>query len=194
MANGDHSSPAVTADGVYVSYACEVSYRLNRQTGAKAWTHTTGCSGGGGSTPVVHDGKVYIRDNGARTVLVGQHGRRGRDPHLAAGARLPRRGRLLAEVNGVSAVNLATGAVLWTATGDGHLVTAPLVADGVVIVGSSTGKVFAFDEVTGVEAWSGTTAVEISGPDEWNAWMLAGLAVAESTVLVPASDVLVAYR
>ena len=53
---------------------------------------------------------------------------------------------------------------------------------------------FAFDEVTGVEAWSGTTAVEISGPDEWNAWMLAGLAVAESTVLVPASDVLVAYR
>ena len=59
--NGDHSSPVVTDDGVYVSYACDVSYKFDPTTGADLWTHTTGCEGGGGSTSVLHGSSLYVR-------------------------------------------------------------------------------------------------------------------------------------
>jgi len=47
VANGDSSSPAVTSDGVYVSYACPNVYKLNPANGAQIWHYAPGCSGGG---------------------------------------------------------------------------------------------------------------------------------------------------
>lgn len=51
VANGDSSSPAVTANGVYVSYACEQTYAFDPKSGNPVWHHETDCSGGGGRTP-----------------------------------------------------------------------------------------------------------------------------------------------
>lgn len=59
VANGDNSSPAVTADGVYVSYACEQTYAFAPKSGDPIWHHETDCSGGGGRTPVLADGGVW---------------------------------------------------------------------------------------------------------------------------------------
>jgi hypothetical protein len=61
--NGDHSSPAVTGENVYVSYACPQSYAFNAVTGQQLWHHDSCCQGGGGATPVVHDGRLYVRDD-----------------------------------------------------------------------------------------------------------------------------------
>ncbi len=47
VAGGGHSAPAVDADSVYLAYACENVYRVDRATGAQVWWHRTGCSGGG---------------------------------------------------------------------------------------------------------------------------------------------------
>src|SRR5205823_14393774 len=59
--NGDNSSPAVTAKGVYVSYACEQAYDFDPSSGALIWHHATGCEGGGRRTAVKHAGKLYVR-------------------------------------------------------------------------------------------------------------------------------------
>lgn len=56
--NGDDSTPAVTADGVYVTYPCW-TYDFSPTTGASIWTNDTGCDGGGGGIPVVANGVLY---------------------------------------------------------------------------------------------------------------------------------------
>src|SRR6185503_4714630 len=62
VVNGDQSSPAVTNDGVYVSYSCPNVYKLNPATGTPIWAYSTGCSGGGGKTPALYNGRLYVRD------------------------------------------------------------------------------------------------------------------------------------
>ena len=61
--NGDDSSPAVSSNGVYVSYACPQTYRFGPTTGSQAWHYSGPCEGGGGSTPVLYQGSLYVRDS-----------------------------------------------------------------------------------------------------------------------------------
>jgi outer membrane protein assembly factor BamB len=59
---GDASSPIVTDDAVYVSYYCPHVYKLNRANGAQIWTYGPNCSGAGGKTGALHNGRLYVRD------------------------------------------------------------------------------------------------------------------------------------
>ena len=68
--NGDNSSPAVTSAGVYVSYACAQSYDFDPINGALLWHHSTNCSGGGGKTPVLANGQLYVRDASSGNVVL----------------------------------------------------------------------------------------------------------------------------
>jgi outer membrane protein assembly factor BamB len=58
VANGDDSAPAVSADGVYVTYPCN-TYSFNPSTGEIIWQNRTGCDGGGGATPLIANGVLY---------------------------------------------------------------------------------------------------------------------------------------
>ena len=60
--NGDHSAPVVTSTGVYVSYACGQTYDFEPLHGALLWHHATRCSGGGGKTAALYNGRLYVRD------------------------------------------------------------------------------------------------------------------------------------
>ena len=60
--NGDHSSPAVLPHGVYVAYDCPQAYDFNPSTGKPIWHYSGSCTGGGGSTPVIYDGLLFIGD------------------------------------------------------------------------------------------------------------------------------------
>lgn len=93
----------------------------------------------------------------------------------------------------LSAIHQKTGALAWSTTGDGQLVTSPVIIDGKVILGSSTGRVTAFDEVTGVEVWAADTGAPIKLPEEYNGFQTAALAAADGLLLVPASGRLVAF-
>jgi outer membrane protein assembly factor BamB len=59
--NGDDSSPAVSTNGVFVSYACNQAYGFASATGALLWHHTDQCEGGGGNTTALHGGSIYTR-------------------------------------------------------------------------------------------------------------------------------------
>ena len=63
----------------------------------------------------------------------------------------------------VYAVNVATGATLWTATTGGKIVGPPSLGPGIVVVGSTDGKVYELDATTGAVRWAVDMKAPISG-------------------------------
>ena len=191
--NGDSSSPAIDASGVYVSYACEQAYSFTT-AGALRWHHSTGCEGGGGRTDVLHDGQVYIRDDAGYTPAVLSE-TTGEQLSTYASTPAP-------AFDGSTMITLSsgtlrasrddTGAVLWSRA-DAPYVTAPLVVNGYVVEGDSTGIVHVLNEANGTEAWHGSAGAAISAPDEHNANGLTGLAEAAGHLVVPAGSRLAVF-
>ena len=195
--NGDNSSPAVSSTGVYVSYACGQTYDLNPASGALVWHVATSCEGGGGKTPVLANGRVYVRDSTFPGIfdagtgsMVGSFSASGPAPAVSASAVYDETGGTL------TASGPAPGsATSWTFAGDGTLDSAPLVAGGDVFVAGRSGNVYALSTATGAVAWSANAGSGVAGPDEQNiSAPLTGLASSGGLLLVPAGSTLVAYR
>jgi outer membrane protein assembly factor BamB len=200
VANGDDSSPAVTGTGVFVSYACEQTYRLDPATGARVWLHSTDCEGGGGRTPVIADGGLWIRDDAGKPQTVlnladgtvrGTFGTGGWTP---APAFVGRTGFFVAG-GALQARSTRTPLTAkWTFTGDSQISTAPIVVDGFVYVGSKAGQLWAVNAATGAAVWSDSVGVPIDAPDEHNVSQpLTGLAAGQGRLIVPAGHLLFSY-
>jgi outer membrane protein assembly factor BamB len=197
VANGDNSSPAVTSKGVFVSYSCPQVYDLSVSTGVATWQYAGPCSGGGGKTAVVHGNKLFVRDSVSEPkgyVFDAMNGtlltRFSVDP---APAISDTRGYALN--NGtLQGLDLATMSAQWSFAGDGSLVTAPIVVDNFVFVGSGSGKIFALQASTGKELWRIQGPAAINPPDEQNVSQpLTGLAAGGGVLMVPAGNTLSAY-
>jgi outer membrane protein assembly factor BamB len=195
VANGDHSSPAVDSTGVYVSYACEQTYSFTT-AGVQRWRHSTSCSGGGGRTPVLHDGQVYVRDNSMTPAVLAESD----GTQLSTFTSVPAPAFDDETMVGVSSGTLrsydpATNEVRWSqaAPGDATYVTAPIIVNGYVVEGDSKGGVHLFDADSGADAWSGSAGTSIAAPDEQNAWGLTGLAEAQGVLAVPAGNTLTVF-
>jgi outer membrane protein assembly factor BamB len=201
VANGDDSSPAVTADGLYVSYACANVYKLNPASGALMWRFQTGCSGGGGKTPVLYNGRLYARDF-SNYIFDSQTGTQvGSFVAKNAPAFSGDMGFFLngptyyGSYGTLEGRNLTTNAVVWSFAGDGYLQSAPLVVNGYVLIGSNTGKLYALDSATGRQVWSANAGVGIPYVDEQNVSQpLTGMAAGEGLLVVPTNTTLVAYE
>lgn len=197
--NGDDSSPAVTAAGVYVSYACEQAYAFAPGTGAPLWHHATGCEGGGGRTPVVGDNGLWIRDDAVAPPTVlnlsdgSERGTFGAGNNTPAPAIHNGTGYFVADGALQARRTASPTTPLWTFTGDGQLVTAPILVNGYVYVGSSSGQLYAVNAATGAAGWSTDIGAPITAPDEHNAFPLTGLAAAQGHLLVPATTTLTSY-
>ncbi|MGW1103972.1 outer membrane protein assembly factor BamB family protein [Streptomyces sp. NPDC002540] len=199
VANGDNSSPAVTANGVYVSYACEQTYSFDPKSGNPIWHHRTDCSGGGGRTPVLADGGVWVRDDAGMAPSVldiadgqvrGTYEAAGRSPAPAFDGR---QGYFVDE-GVLQERHSRTLATRWKFEGDGGISTAPIVVNGYVYAGSRTGRLWALNGATGESVWSTDVGAPINGPDEHNvSEPLTGLGAGGGLVVVPATDLLVAY-
>jgi outer membrane protein assembly factor BamB len=63
VTGGEDSSPVVTSSGVYVSYSCPQTYGFEPTTGQRIWYYGGPCEGGGGSTPALYQGSLYIGDS-----------------------------------------------------------------------------------------------------------------------------------
>lgn len=190
VSNGDHSSPVVTADRVHVSYACGRTHAFDRRTGLPVWDRTTTCGGGGGKTAVLHEDRLYVRDDQFGAVLDARTGseldvftdRTAPAFHAGTGF-FVRDGRLEAE-------EAASGRPLWV-SGVSGLVTPPVVAAGHVYVGGP-GRLYAFDEADGRLVWQGDTPVD--GVDEHNVSQpYDGITVAGDRLFVTGGDTLTSY-
>jgi len=200
VANGDNSSPVVTNSGVYVSYVCPNVYDFNPKTGNQIWSYSPGCDGGGGNTPVLFEGKLYVRDaivfsgyNGgvfdATTGALESYFNSAFAPAFAGST------GLYTEADTLTAFSVTSGATTWTATpsgGDSYS-SAPIIVNGVVYVGTAGGNVVGYLLTTGKQVASIAVGASIQAGDYGNySSPQSGLAAAGGLLLVPASNYLVA--
>ncbi|HVQ88725.1 MAG TPA: PQQ-binding-like beta-propeller repeat protein [Actinomycetes bacterium] len=187
VANGDESSPAVNSRSVFVSFACEVTYRFSL-TGKSKWVHTTNCSGGGGRTAVLHRGKLWIRDDAGKTpkVLNTSDGERAGAFDSDTTPAFRNDTGFLMQNGTLTSIDAASRTVLWSQAGDGTLVSAPVISGRVAYVGAASGKVYGFDVFDGQLRWTGSVGAPVQTPDEHNAGQLQALAIGDGILAVPA--------
>ncbi len=198
VTSGDKSSPAVTSEGVYVSYTGPNVYKLDPATGAQIWTYPGG-SGAGGRTPVLYNGALYARDTtafGPGAVFDSQTGTisgsfSARNTPAFSGDT----GFFLLDGSFLLARDLVTNSFLWAFTGDGFLQSAILVVNNHVYVGSSQGNLYAVDAATGQQVWTTNVGASIPSVNEDSTLQpLTGFAAAEGLLVVPTGTTLVAYE
>jgi len=198
--NGDASNPAVTANGVYVSYTCPQTYRFNPKTGKQAWHYSGPCEGGGGETAVVYDGLVYVRDllnfyptdgitlNAVTGALVGGFNSEYMPAFVGKTA-------FYTESDTLTAVSLTSGETLWTAVASaGETYScSPIVVNGVVYAGTSTGNLIGYESKNGKQLVSLNVGQTISC-GEYFAIPQAGMGAGEGLLVVPAGSEVVALQ
>lgn len=89
----------------------------------------------------------------------------------------------------VSSIDAQTGEAAWTFSGDADLVTAPIVINNSVVVGSSANTLFVVDAATGAKRWSGTVAAGISATRNnccTGPWV--AMAAGDGALVVPGGD------
>lgn len=189
--SGTGSTPAVTSQGVYISATCSTD-GYAPMTGVLLFADNAACSGGGGVTAVVANNVLYS--------LAGNIGS-GIYVNATTGAQL---GTFTADV--VPAVNSTTGfflqsgtlnakslsdySTVWSFTGDGGLVTSPIIVDQAVIVGSSSGQLYALDAATGAQLWTANVGGVIPNA---SGNVISALAAGDGLLVVPAANTLSAF-
>jgi outer membrane protein assembly factor BamB len=189
--SGTGSTPAVTAQGVYIAVPCG-SVGFAPLTGASLFTDSGGCGGGGGTTAVVANNVFYSLMGGpANGIYV----------NATTGAQL---GTFVADV--VPAINSTSGfflksgtltakslsdnSTLWSFRGDGGLISSPIIVNQAVIVGSSSGQLYGLDAATGAQLWTTNAGGAITGG---TSNVISGLAAGDGLLVVPAGNTVSAY-
>jgi outer membrane protein assembly factor BamB len=194
LTEGGEGSPAISDDGVFISEGCHQVYAFDRVSGAPLWRHTGPCTGGGGATPLLYGHSLYVRDTLGDLVLDTATGSATAAAFASDLAPALHGTRLFSVTRGVLSAGDATqGGTTWTFTGDGRLATSPLVADGFVYVGSSTGNLFAVREGDGAVAWSENTGVPLVSKEEFGTEPRVAFAAGGGLLFVPVGSTLVAY-
>ncbi|HJT58060.1 MAG TPA: PQQ-binding-like beta-propeller repeat protein [Ktedonobacteraceae bacterium] len=185
--NGDDSSPAVDSKGVYVSYACNQAYDFSPKSGNLIWHYSGPCEGGGGATTALYQKRLYTRDFEGDLILNVSNGKL--TGSYTASQPPAFSGKMGYFLNGstLSAETLSNHSILWSFTGDGSLVTAPIVDGSYVYIGSSQGNLYALNATTGSQVWS-TKVGAAMGQTEFES-----LAAGGQIVAVPAGNLLSVY-
>ena len=186
----------VTQGGVYLTEGCEFAFDMSPADGAIVWRHYGAqCTSGPPEESVVYGGRLYMHEGltSTETILDATTGAEvgtyaSDTPPAFAGNLI-----YFLRANTLEAHNLPGPGIAWTFAGDGGLVTAPVIVNGVVYIGSSSGTLYGLSAATGTLRWSGNVGAAMSRPDPMFADALTGFGAAEGTLVVPAGARLVAY-
>jgi outer membrane protein assembly factor BamB len=194
---GTYGSIALTVDGVFVSQPC-MSGALRPMDGATIWGINTGCDGGGGETPVVAQGQFYSPMQGGifgGTDYSTSDGTVLGTFNFSAPVAITAGGIYSLTGSTLQGQSLTTHTVAWSFAGDGALVTAPIVVNNYVFVGSSNGNLYAVDAATGVQLWTTNLGAPIpqvsSGGYAFD--NETGLSAGDGLLVVPAGDTITAF-
>ena len=202
VTGGQHSSPAVSASAVYVSYSAAATTALAPATGQVLWQFRTAGSFEGRS-PVLFNNRLYVRDlvfrgtkvldaSTGKLLAAVDEGTIGGEPPSPAFA--GSMGYFSDTSRGLKARNATTLADIWTFNGDSPINTAPIVDNGYVYVASFNGTLYAINAQTGAKVWSTSLGANFLQPDETNAKMLTGFAAANGILVVSAGNRLIAFQ
>jgi outer membrane protein assembly factor BamB len=162
----DWDSPGISSAGVYAQSGDCLAGAYNPTTGSSLWQTSTQCNGTYGYTSIVKDGIVFGRTGAALNLF---DAATGRQMGQLASSRAPAiTGTAVIALNSgtLSSTNLSDFTQAWTFTGDGDLVTAPLVVNDTVLIGSSSGNVYGLNATTGKQVWVGMSPTPINSDSE----------------------------
>jgi outer membrane protein assembly factor BamB len=91
----------------------------------------------------------------------------------------------------LNAKALSGYSTLWSFSGDGGLVTSPIIVGQAVIIGSSSGQVYALDAAIGTQLWTANAGGTIYSGNSGN--VISGLAAGDGLLVVPAGNTLSAF-
>jgi outer membrane protein assembly factor BamB len=196
------ATDAVTSDGVYIAYHC-YTQMMRPATGETVWGETCASNTSGSDVsgvavvanqrlyaqtayPALTSGFIDDAETGvnystyladvppALTATVGYYLQGGTFQSGGfSGATL-------------SAVQQSDGTVLWSFTGDGELVTSPIVINQYVYIGSTSGNVYALDGATGQQVWQASLGGVISQGARWGSGsVLSGLSAGDGLLVIP---------
>jgi outer membrane protein assembly factor BamB len=90
----------------------------------------------------------------------------------------------------LNAKALSDYSTVWSFSGDGGLITSPIIVGQAVILGSSSGQIYALEAATGTQLWTGNAGGAIySG----NGNVISGLAAGDGLLVVAAGNALLAF-
>ena len=186
---------AVTADGVYGAAPC-TGVNLQPAVGTVLWYNNSGCSGGGGATPVVANGTDYAPNSSggsSGTVFDAETGAiKGNYSASVIPAFSSSTGFFLFSGT-LQGIALSNNQVLWSFAGDGQLSTAPIVVNNYVFVGSGGGNLYALDATTGKQVWTQNLGAAIPPTNEYGNVIYTGLAAGDGLLVVPSGTKVTAY-
>src|SRR5215469_7148571 len=188
---GQMGTPAATVDGVYSSGSC-FTFDYRPATGEVAWSNLSACSSAGGPTSVVANGVLYA--SGSATKFDAETGAVLGSYNADYPPAIGSTSGYFLSGGTLSAIDPGTSTVLWTFTGDGNLVTSPIVVDQYVFIGSSAGKLYALNAATGQIAWQTNLGAAIpAGEGILGSSFLSGLSAGDGLLVVPAGTTVTAY-
>jgi outer membrane protein assembly factor BamB len=191
--NGTMAVVAVTSDGVYVTYPC-LTYDLRPGTGETIWlaqTQSTGCFGINEPVSVVANGLLYSPTGptiAAGQIFNAETGASTGQTYISQTA--PAVGSqasyyLQSQSGALIAVSSSTGSLLWSFTGDGTLLTAPVLVNNYLFIGSVSGNLYMIDATTGTQLQAVTLAPFVAESS--------GLAAGDGVLIVPAGNSINAF-
>ncbi|MEX8504516.1 PQQ-binding-like beta-propeller repeat protein [Leptothrix ochracea] len=176
--------PTVSQDGVFMSYSYSCrSYKLAKSTGMTLWVNKRGCNYStiGFWSPVYANGILYITDAAnsglaeeVSTGLIQQSFGASTSPAISG-----QMGYFLSSGT-LRGIDQVSQNVFWSFAGDGSLAMAPVVIDNAVVVGSTTGTIYALDTVSGRVVWTGQAGASLRAPDPE-----IGMGVGDGYLVVP---------
>lgn len=151
--DGDQSAVAVDDTGVYVNGGCSY-YKLALTTGRVVWSGNAGCSGGGGGTSYVSDGRFF--ETTEHNIV---NATNGRVVGSFAGAPAFAHGNVyLANGTSLFAETVTTSVPVFSVTLPAAVVGHPVVAGDVVYVVGADRKLYGVDGATGAIVQTSTLA------------------------------------
>jgi outer membrane protein assembly factor BamB len=189
------ASPAVSSEGVYTQAGGCNAGAYHPVVGEALWEERSPCDGPWDYAPVIKNGIFFGRIGSSLNLFDAPTG----DFLLQLGSTLAPAitdTAVVSVYSGIlSSTRLSDFVQNWSFAGDGELVTAPVVVNALVFIGSASGKVHGLDMETGAEVWMGQSPIPITNDSENGGPMPpSGPAAGEDMLVFPAGDSVVAWR
>lgn len=189
-------SPAVSSEGVHTQdgYSCDAG-AYDPVVGTALWQTQNACNGPWGLTPVIKNGIFFGRTARSLNLFDSRTGAFQRQLSSTLAPAVTDTAVIAVYEGTLSSTRLSDFVPTWSFIGDGDLVTAPVVVNSTVFIGSASGRVFGLDVQSGSQIWTGQSPVPINYDSETGGPMPpSGPAAGENLLVFPAGNSLVAWQ
>ncbi|HEY6924872.1 MAG TPA: PQQ-binding-like beta-propeller repeat protein [Steroidobacteraceae bacterium] len=193
--SSDWDSPAISSEGAYAQSGNCLAGAYIPLTGTSIWQAQSSCNGAWGYASIIKDGIFFGRTSGTLSLFDPATGtRKGQIASQLAPA-ITSTAVIALNAGTLSSTRLSDLVQTWTFAGDGLLVTAPIVVNNTVLIGSSSGNVYGLDTGTGAQVWTGVSPQPLSADSENGGPMPpAGPAAGENVLVFLAGNKVVAWK